>query len=117
MKAYMIWNSQAKASAVVIANRQREGKLDGLRGLRGCRERAGVTQGEAAMRIGVPRVSYQQWEACRYWPGGGSCRRSPARWAPASRSSSSARRIRMRKEEISFEENKKPRTDCNGAGS
>ena len=71
MKAYMIWNSQAKASAVVIANRQREGKLDGLRGLRGCRERAGVTQGEAAMRIGVPRVSYQQWEACRYWPGAG----------------------------------------------
>ena len=63
--------SVSRARAIIIANRQDQKKLGFLRGLRGCRERAGLTQTEAANRTAVPRCSYVQWEQGRYWPSAG----------------------------------------------
>ena len=57
-----------RAAAILIASRQDLGKMDGLRGLRGCRERAWLTQGEAARRTGVSQVTYMHWENCHRWP-------------------------------------------------
>lgn len=58
----------ANAAAIIADYRIRSGKLDGLRGMKACRIRVGLSQGKLAEKIGVPKVSYQQWEHCRHWP-------------------------------------------------
>lgn len=56
------------AAASVIASRQDLGKMPGLRGLRGCRDRVWLTQDEVAKRVGVSKVTYFHWEKCHGWP-------------------------------------------------
>ena len=56
------------AAAMVITSRQDLGKMPGLRGLRGCRQRLWLTQGEVANRVGVSQITYMRWENCHGWP-------------------------------------------------
>ena len=57
-----------RAAAMVITSRQDLGKMPGLRGLRGCRDRVWLSQAEVAKRVGVSKVTYLHWERCHGWP-------------------------------------------------
>lgn len=59
---------QRWASAIDITNRMDSGKMDGLRGLRGCRERLCLRQDEAAEMLGVSQPTWSAWERCQQWP-------------------------------------------------
>ena len=59
---------QARAEAANIAQRVENGKLNELRGLRACRERAGLSQKAAAPACRVVHQTFCAWETGRNWP-------------------------------------------------
>ena len=58
----------ATAAAFVIRSRQQNGELQGLAGLRSCREYRHMSTNELARRTGLTKDSLRAWEAGRYWP-------------------------------------------------
>ncbi len=55
--------------AANAARRVRElGPTSIARGLHAKRQKLGITQREAARRIGVEHMTYHHWELGRYWP-------------------------------------------------
>lgn len=61
-------DSREKAAAIIAANRILQGKARGLAGLKAARTAAGLTQLEAAERVGVSKATWGQWEQQRFWP-------------------------------------------------
>lgn len=56
------------STAILAANRIKAGRFRAMAGLKTAREAAGLSQLEAADRIGCRKVTYQQWEHGRHWP-------------------------------------------------
>ena len=62
------WVIGATAAAIVIECGRRNGQIEGLAGLRACRQRLHMSTNELARRTGITKDSLRAWERDRYWP-------------------------------------------------
>lgn len=63
-----IWVQGATAAAMVIEYLRRTGQMEGLAGLKACKERLHITTNELAIRTGISKPSLRAWMCGRHFP-------------------------------------------------